>query len=159
MKYLIFVIGWVLPFAAHAMDCTSDSAMSAAQTALLNAYDGNDPAEVAISNVQHGTLPDGTPVCIGQVQTPKFTTFAMWVTVGAGGAEQASILQAVDPTHFTLSAAAQQQQDQQEAQSAAGSLAWQQKVQNAQQQDGQRSNPSLGSVLFGNGLNSLLKGQ
>ena len=93
----------VLPTTAWASDCNNPGAITAAQTALLNAYGagGDTPNKVQISNIKSNIADDGTLVCTGKVTTASFITNAAWTVGKTPMGWDAEVIMAIDPQHFT----------------------------------------------------------
>jgi hypothetical protein len=146
---------------ARADSCNNPDAVQAAIQQLANSLDISDPSQLSLDEIQPNTLTDGTPVCTGKLSNPKFSTISVWNVSYESGEPIVTVLQAMTPAATTLNgdqsnAAVQQQQDQE---AAAVQANQQLQEQQSQQQQQQRNSTSLGSLLFGNGLNALLKGQ
>lgn len=106
MKYKIIVLStacFLLSQTAYAKNvCNDPATIQEAKVQLGRALNLDAEEEgLMLTNVEAHSLTNGGTVCTGKLSSPKFETLSVWQAAILSGVPEVSVVQALDPTHFT----------------------------------------------------------
>lgn len=113
IRSIVFsAICFLLSQAAYAKNvCNDPSTIQEAKVQLGRALNLDAEEDgLILTNVEAHSLTNGGTVCSGKLSSPKFETLSIWQAAILSGVPKVSVIQAIDPTHFTTKSGNEQAQ-------------------------------------------------